>query len=278
MYAQRRPAPDLAGHLRCSWTAVTGAPGAVLPDGCLDLMWIGGDLVVAGPDTAAAPSGVAAGTPIAAVRFRPGAAPAVLGVPAAELRDRRVPLAALWRDGGALERRVGDAAGAADRVAVLEAAVRRRLADAPPVDPVARGVVAALAGRAAGGSVVGGSAAGGSAAGRLAAGRLAAGTSAAGGSVLDGSAAGGSVGVVAELARRAGLSERQLHRRCLAAFGYGAKTLDRVLRLQRVLALGRAAPGRGLAELAAAAGYADQAHLGHEVRALTGTTPAHLLG
>jgi transcriptional regulator GlxA family with amidase domain len=83
-------------------------------------------------------------------------------------------------------------------------------------------------------------------------------------------------GVVAALAAQAGLSERQLHRRCLGAFGYGAKTLDRVLRLQRFLALGRAAPTAGLAELAAAAGYADQAHLGHDCRSLAGATPGDL--
>ncbi|HZB51734.1 MAG TPA: helix-turn-helix domain-containing protein, partial [Mycobacteriales bacterium] len=84
-------------------------------------------------------------------------------------------------------------------------------------------------------------------------------------------------GVVAALAARAGLSERQLHRRCLAAFGYGAKTLDRVLRLQRFLALGRTSPTAGMAELAIEAGYADQAHLGHDCRALAGATPTELL-
>ncbi|HZB51744.1 MAG TPA: DUF6597 domain-containing transcriptional factor, partial [Mycobacteriales bacterium] len=106
-YAERPPAPDLRGHLRCSWTAVTGEPHAVLPDGCLDLMWLGGSLVIAGPDTGPVPSSLAGGTEIAAVRFRPGAAPAVLGVPAAELRDQRVPLAELWSGGGELARRVG---------------------------------------------------------------------------------------------------------------------------------------------------------------------------
>jgi len=86
----------------------------------------------------------------------------------------------------------------------------------------------------------------------------------------------GAAGVVAVLAAQAGLSERQLHRRCLTAFGYGPKMLDRVLRLQRFLALGRARPAASLAELAAAAGYADQAHLGHECRALGGATPGEL--
>jgi AraC-like DNA-binding protein len=229
-YAERAPAADLAGHLRCSWTRVTAGFGTVLPDGCLDLMWVGGELVVAGPDSVAARSELAAGVEIAAVRFRPGAAPAVLGLPASQLLDQRVPLAELWAGGALLERRV---AAAADRVAVLEEAVRQRLAAAPPIDPVA----AAVAGRLTRGSAG-----------------------------------------IAGLAGRAGLSERQLHRRCVAAFGYGAKTLDRVLRLQRFLALGRAAPGAGLATLAADAGYADQSHLTRDCRTLAGATPAELVG
>ena len=72
---------------------------------------------------------------------------------------------------------------------------------------------------------------------------------------------------VREIAERLGLSERQLHRRSLAAFGYGPKTLARIRRLQRALAV--PAPVGGAA-VAAAAGYADQAHLTREVRALAG--------
>lgn len=209
---------------------MTGGPGRVLPDGCLDLMWIGGELVVAGPDTTAVRTDLPWGTEVAAVRFRPGAAPAVLGLPAAELRDRRVPVAELW--GPAVARQLTERVDHADdRLAVLEAAVRDRLAGAPPVDRVGSAVLAALSARRP-------------------------------------------VGEVADLV---GLSPRQLHRRCLAAFGYGPKTLDRVLRLQRLLALGRGGRSANLAELAAAAGYADQAHLAHETRALAGTTPTDLL-
>jgi AraC-like DNA-binding protein len=235
-YGERAVPGDLAGHLRCSWAAVTGAPAAVLPDGCLDLMWVGGELVVAGPDTGPVPTDLPAGTEIAAVRFRPGAAPAVLGVPAVELRDRRVPLGELWpgaadlADLADLAGRIADAGTAGRRVEVLEAAVRERLAAAPAPDPVALAVARALRRPRA--------------------------------------------RAVAGLAARAGLSERQLHRRCVAAFGYGATTLDRVFRLQRFLALGRS--DAGLAELAVAAGYADQAHLGHDCRALAGATPTAL--
>jgi hypothetical protein len=71
------------------------------------------------------------------------------------------------------------------------------------------------------------------------------------------------------------LGERQLRRRFTIAVGYGPATYLRVTRFQRAIA---AAPrSTGLAELAAAAGYADQAHLARECRALTGLTPSAYL-
>jgi AraC-like DNA-binding protein len=81
-----------------------------------------------------------------------------------------------------------------------------------------------------------------------------------------------------ELARAIHLSERQLHRRCTAAFGYGPEFLLRMLRIQRFLQLARGGsrPPR-LADLAIDAGYADQPHLTREVRSIMGTTPAQLL-
>jgi AraC-like DNA-binding protein len=72
---------------------------------------------------------------------------------------------------------------------------------------------------------------------------------------------------VRELAARLGLSERHLRRRCTDALGYGPKTLDRILRFQRFRALARRRRGVGLAQLAAVAGYADQAHLTRECHA-----------
>jgi AraC-like DNA-binding protein len=53
-------------------------------------------------------------------------------------------------------------------------------------------------------------------------------------------------------------------------------------RLARVIRFGRALEeirsGAPLAQVAASCGYADQAHLSREVRALAGTTPMGLLG
>lgn len=71
-----------------------------------------------------------------------------------------------------------------------------------------------------------------------------------------------------------GYSPRQLQRRALPVFGYGPQHLGRVLRLGRAVA--RADRGRGWAEAAGHAGFADQAHLARDVRALTGLTPTAL--
>ena len=68
----------------------------VLPDGCMDLIWADGELIVAGPDTEAHIEVSAPGACYAALRFAPGSGPAVLGVPADVVRDQRVPLSQLW--------------------------------------------------------------------------------------------------------------------------------------------------------------------------------------
>ena len=76
-------------------------------------------------------------------------------------------------------------------------------------------------------------------------------------------------GVAAEL----GVSERHLHRRTVAAVGYGPKLLARVARLRRLVAVA----DESLAARALAAGYASQAHMSDEVRRLTGLTPVRFL-
>lgn len=86
----------------------------------------------------------------------------------------------------------------------------------------------------------------------------------------------GGRGGIADLTRAVGLGERQLRRRVEERFGYGPAVLRRVLRLQRLLALAARHP-RPLAELALAAGYADQAHMTRECGALAGLTPSRLL-
>ncbi|MEU7628697.1 helix-turn-helix transcriptional regulator [Nocardia sp. NPDC049220] len=213
------------------WTrTVDGSDGGfpVLPDGCMDLIWMGGRLVVAGPDTRAHHPPAANGARYVGVRFYPGTAPALLGLPADEMRDQRVDLAQLW-SASVVRRFVEQLEDAVDRAAALDEVVMWRAAEAEPVDPLVRRVVVAL----------------------------------------------DNGWSVASIAAASGVGERTLRRRCSAAFGYGPKTLARVLRLQRALAAARG--GMPLAETAALAGFADQPHLSREVRTLTGMSLGELL-
>jgi AraC-like DNA-binding protein len=63
----------------------------VLPDGCMDLIRMHGRVVVAGPDTTASVN-PRDRERFVGLRFRPGALPRLLGTPASELRNIRVPL------------------------------------------------------------------------------------------------------------------------------------------------------------------------------------------
>ncbi|MFB9467412.1 helix-turn-helix domain-containing protein [Streptomyces cinereospinus] len=226
MYQER--ASRLTGAV--VWTNTPSAgprAGRVLPDGCMDLLWHEGRLLVAGPDTRAYRTDGAGAR--AGVRFFPGTAPAFLGLPASEVRDRRADLADLWPAARA-RRTAARVDAAADPASGLEEVALALAADAGPPDPLLRRIVTALdAGRP-----------------------------------------------VAATADELGVGARLLHRRALTAFGYGPKTLARVLRLQRALRLAR--DGMPLAETAVTAGYADQPHLAREVRDLAGATLGQLLG
>lgn len=277
---EEAPAPAvLRGVARCVWRSASEGPKRIVPDGCVDLVVGDGTAFVAGPDTAAWSSeakGVLSG-----VRFVPGRAAAVLGVAADELRDRRVPLGELW--GRSVAERL------AEGVLSPVAAVAGRVVDLPPPDPAVAELIARLD---AGVARVGEAAAGlvrpglGEAAARLARpglGEAAAGLArpgfreAAAGSTRPGfgEAAAGLVRPAAATGAGA-VSERRLRRRFVQAVGYGPATYLRVSRFQRAVALAPLVPG--LAALAAGAGYADQAHLSRDCRALTGLTPRRYFG
>ncbi|CAN5563759.1 AraC family transcriptional regulator [soil metagenome] len=86
-------------------------------------------------------------------------------------------------------------------------------------------------------------------------------------------ATGGRIPVLA-LAREIGWSRKHLVDRCNAEIGLGPKTLARVVRFRRVMALSQGRKSGGWADIAAAGGYADQSHLARDFRELAGTTPA----
>jgi AraC-like DNA-binding protein len=87
----------------------------------------------------------------------------------------------------------------------------------------------------------------------------------------------GGVSHVEQLAREQRVSERTLLRLFERHLGLAPKQFARIVRFQRVLASCKSARVYSLADLALDAGYADQAHLTREVRALGGLTPGELL-
>lgn len=215
------------GPLAVLWQRTVGAEPEhtrILPDGCLDLIWDGSRLIVAGPDPAARWHDSAPGTCYVGLRLFGGVGAAAAGVSAVELLGRSVGIDELLpaQEARTLTDRIDEAPGA-----VLLGWLRQHEPSHDRTGP--RILAMAHAGLS-----------------------------------------------VTAMADELGCSPRQLHRRCLPLFGYGPRRLGRIVRLQAALARMRA--GTPLAEAAAASGYADQPHLTREVRALTGTTPAALVG
>ena len=227
-YREHPPPAGLERVVACLWEQQSAVPWRqrVIPDGCVDLIWLGpGELVFAGPDTGPRVADLPAVARVAGVRLRPGAAGAVLGMPASELCNLETAAADVWaKPAGALEEAVS-LAPPGRRLELLADAVAARRAEPD--------LLVAAAGR-----------------------------------MLSRPRASVS-GVAAEL----GFSERTLHRRTVAAVGYGPKVLARVARLRRLVA----AEDDVLALRALEAGYASQAHMNEEVRRLTGTTAVRFL-
>lgn len=120
-------------------TSTAVAQALVLPDGGMDLIWSGGALLVAGPDTEAHPVRRTADEMAYGLRFRPGTLPALLGVPAVELRDRRVSLDAL------LPRAARDAVARLESGAPALAVLLAASGATPSDDPALRAVVTGAA-------------------------------------------------------------------------------------------------------------------------------------
>lgn len=237
-YREFAPIAVLRPHFICIWNHLSidqaSGPVAVFPDGCVDVFWSDGKLTVAGPDTA--PQIIDHSLKdVVGIRFAPGAASNWLGIPMAELVNRRVDLAELW---GRRAETLADRLHAADSIDETTARLQDGLAE------MARGAAQPDKAMA-------------SAFRRLAHSNCGE--------------------PIADLAAALNVGERTLRRQFLHHFGYGPKTLARILRFQRFLKLGRCEPQTGIGALAFDANYADQAHLSRESKSLSGLSPSALL-
>jgi AraC-like DNA-binding protein len=241
-FRERRPVRALARHVVCVWVQQV-SPGSApyvhrtVPNGSAELVCaLGSAPRVVGPQTGPRQEVLAGGTTVVGVRFRPGAAPSVLGQPASELVDLELGADELWNGSAlALGEALAGAGSPQQAAAILERTVLARLADGPGLDLLATEAVRRL---------------------------------------LPGQET-----EVGSVASSLFISERQLRRRCETAVGLAPKTLHRMLRFQRFLALAGTLerPSTQLARLAAEAGYADQSHLTREARRLEGRSPRALL-
>ena len=241
IYHERPPHGALREHVRCVWVNDLSESQNewvwVVPDGCADIVWTGTRLTVAGPDTRCILDRLPRGSVVVGVRFHPGAASPWFGLPLSELVNSRVPLAEVWQSDSD---RLSDKVTASCSAQGIAAALESfLLSRLSEVGRPDRDI--AFLRRTAGHNV-------------------------------------DPVGVrLDRLAADMGISERTLRRRCLGAFGYGFKTLNRVLRFQRFLSLGAQSFYGSLAEVAARAGYADQAHMSREVRRMSGISPGQFV-
>jgi AraC-like DNA-binding protein len=242
-YREHLPHPALRPYVDRFWTqvpAVVEAPNTgphrILPDGCIDVLLnlTTGRAVVVGTMTRALAIASGPGALIAAVRFRPGGARPLLGIPAQLLTDLQIACIDLGlRDLvvprlGPVPTREGRAA-AARALADLERSLLHRLADAARPDPLIDHATRCLLGPQA--------------------------------------------PSIERLAQRLGWSRQHLRRAFVGHVGVGPKQFDRVARLQRTVAALQIGPRRSLAEIAAATGYFDQAHMAGDFRTLVGVTP-----
>jgi AraC-like DNA-binding protein len=131
-YREYRPPLGLEPVVACLWEQEDEEDRTqrVVPDGCFDLVAVAGrELVIVGPDTGPRWVDLPAHARVSGIRLRPGAAGAVLGLPAVELRDHEAPVSLLWRDGGA---RLDEAVAFAEprrRLELLAAALAGRGAE-----------------------------------------------------------------------------------------------------------------------------------------------------
>jgi AraC-like DNA-binding protein len=139
-YVERLVASPLVA---CTWERVTTArqEQRVVPDACVDLIWSGERLTIAGPDTKARVVRLAPGSRLVGARLRPGAAGAVLGLPASELRNATPDAADVLGPDVACALMEALAAGLDPHSLLLRALVLRGVREP---DPLVRAAVAAL--------------------------------------------------------------------------------------------------------------------------------------
>ena len=249
-YVERPPIPALARVVSSVWIqqVAPDAPPYVqrnIPSGGVELVCrLGREPRVVGPLTGALVEVLEPGSTVVGLRFAPGAAARVLGLPASELVDLAVDAHDVWgaAPGGrfALADLADPDASPERLLARIQLLVAARLADAAAPDPLVAEAVGLLRW-----------------------------------SIDDVASLTASLHISERQLRRrfqtaTGLAPKPLHR-VLRFQRFHALA-------QHAIASGAAPAEDGIARLAAEAGYADQPHLNRECVRLTGASPGAFLG
>lgn len=135
-YREFRPPAGLEPIVACLWEHETtdAHRQRVVPDGCVDLIWFADrELAIVGADTGPREVPLPERSRTCGIRMRPGAAGALLGMPASELRDTQVDAELVLGDRVVgLEEAMADATPER-RLELLSDAVARRGATPDPV-------------------------------------------------------------------------------------------------------------------------------------------------
>jgi hypothetical protein len=97
-YREHALPPALVPWLACTWErhALEAVTTRVLPDGCIDVVWIeGSGAQLVGANMTAFLVSLAPGVHVVGARMRPGAVPALLGVSGEAVLDARAPVEAV---------------------------------------------------------------------------------------------------------------------------------------------------------------------------------------
>jgi AraC-like DNA-binding protein len=143
-YRERLPRAELGRYVSCVWVqrVAPGSPAHAFraaPSGSAEIACeLGAAAKVVGPQTRPTVGELGPDTTAVGVRFRPGTATALLGLPASELVDVAVDLEDVWgRSAVALAERLAAAQTAEAAAATLELELYDRLAEASPPDAIA---------------------------------------------------------------------------------------------------------------------------------------------
>lgn len=256
-YQTYTPLPDLSALVKCHWSlevpaATTPQPQRIVPDGCMELIFILGDDIkryTSGSDFIIQPRAMVVGqitepfiieptgyVHCFATRFYPYGFANFIDTPIKDLSDRETPIAELFglKQAAALTQKMIEATSDEERTRVIEAFLLHKCSEQATIDQVVKATVAVL------------------------------------------QQSGGSKSITTML--KDDLSKRrQLERKFFKQVGMSPKQLGKVIRLQAALKLLLGAKHNNLTQIAYESEYYDQAHFIKDFKDFTGVTPKDFL-